>query len=126
MSYYESNVCITLEASADLSADQYKFVTLGATGIAVNTVAGGACLGVLDTKPNALGVAGAVAVGGVTKVKAGAAVARGADVQSDATGLAITAVAPGFSQGTALEAAAASGDIIAVLLRPNAQLNTIA
>ncbi len=45
-----------------------------------------------------------------------AAVAKGARVMATAAGLAITGTATNIGAGTALEAAAASGDLIAVLL----------
>jgi hypothetical protein len=122
MAYEEKIQQITLEADGDQSANQYKFMVLGADGVALNTTAGGACVGVLQNKPTDTQSA-IIAVGGVAKVEAGDAVARGVDVQSNATGLAITAAAADFSQGTALAAAAAAGDIIPVLLRPNAQNN---
>ena len=103
-------------ASADLSTHQFKFMTLSSTGAALNTTAGGMCDGVLQNKPNALGVAASVAFSGVSKVVAGAAVAKGARVMSNATGKAITGVATNIGVGRALEAAAADGDLIAVLL----------
>ncbi len=119
MSFEQDVKSISLEANGDQSANQNRFMLLGADGIALNTVAGGPCVGVLQNKPEA-GKIGTVAYNGVVKVTAGAAVARGVNVQSDATGRAILAVLSDFSQGTALEAAGAAGDVIAVLLRPNA------
>lgn len=122
MSFEYDVKSISLVANGDQSANQYRFVKLGTDGIALNTVAGGACTGVLQDKPTD-GNVGAVAYGGVSKMVAGAVVARGANVQSDASGRAIAAAAADFSQGEALEAATVAGDIIAVLLKPNAQLN---
>jgi hypothetical protein len=121
MAYEEKIQLVSLEANGDQSANQYKFMLLGASGIALNTVAGGPCVGVLQNKP-AAGEVGAVAVGGVAKVLAGGVITRGANVQSNASGVAIAAASGDFSQGTAL-ATAASGDIIPVLLRSNAQVN---
>lgn len=117
MSYYESTTRITLPVSADLSADMYKFVTMTSTGLALNTLAGGPCIGVLDTNDaDALGKRASLAILGVTKVEASAAIAAGARVSSTALGLAVTATTDEYSQGTALVAAAAAGDIIPVLL----------
>jgi hypothetical protein len=78
-------------AAGDLSADQFKFMNIGASGAARNTVNGGFVDGVLQNDPSAAGRAATVAVGGVSKVVAGAAVAAGAKVMSDATGRAVTA-----------------------------------
>lgn len=64
---------------------------------------------------------------GVAKCLAGAAVALGALVSTDATGRVVTAAAPAATSqpivGTALEAAAAAGDLIAVQLTINASTN---
>ena len=103
-------------ASADLSAHQFKFVNISATGAALITTAGGIVDGVLQDKPSALNRAASVAYSGVSKVMAGAAVTQGARVMSNATGKAITATATNNISGTALEAASADGNIIAVLL----------
>ena len=67
--------------------------------------------------PNAnydIGEQAGVATHGEILVEAGAAVAVGAQVQSDATGRAIT-LAAGVSAGRARDAAASAGDIIRVL-----------
>lgn len=123
MGYYNSTVRISLEASADLSSHQYKFATLGATGVALNTTAGGPCIGVIDTNDaDALGKRVPVAIGNVTKVKLGGTVTRGNNIQSDGAGLGIVAATADYSQGIALESGV-TGDIIPILLRPQAQLN---
>lgn len=62
----------------------------------------------------------AVDVLGTAVVEAGAAVAAGATVKSDASGRAITWVTSGAKVGVALEAASAAGQMIEVLLVPNA------
>ena len=78
-------------AAGDLSADQYKFVTLGASGASLNTVNGGYVDGILQNDPAAAGRGATVAYDGVSKVVAGAAVLNGAKLMSDATGRAVTA-----------------------------------
>lgn len=78
---------------------------------------------------NAIGAArNAAAIGerlpvdvlGTAVVEAGAAVAAGATVKSDASGRAITWVTSGARLGVALEAASGAGALIEVLLIPNA------
>ena len=67
--------------------------------------------------PNAnydIGEQAGVGTHGEILVEAGAAIAVGAQVQSDATGRAIT-LAAGVAAGRARDAAAAAGDIIRVL-----------
>lgn len=109
----------TLTASADLSAQQYKFAKIsGARTLTVCAAATDRPVGVIQNKP----VSGATVdlmVTGVTKMVAGAAVSAGDELTSDAQGRAITAVtAAGAnrSYGIALEAATAAGQIIEVLL----------
>lgn len=122
MSKQESMVAISLPVISDQSANLYRFMKGSGAGVTVNDVAGGACIGVLDTNDaNAAGKVAPIIVAGVAKVAAGAAVAAWANVQSDATGRAITVATGTFSQGTALESATAAGQVIAVLLHPQAK-----
>lgn len=102
--------------NGDQSANQYKFMTNSASGVAVAAASGARCIGVLQDAPSS-GAQGSIAYGGTSKVVAGAAVAVNAQVQTDASGRAITAVSTGHIQGTALEAASAAGEIISVLLQ---------
>lgn len=57
---------------------------------------------------------------GTTVVEAGAAVAAGATIKSDASGRGITWVTSGARLGIALEAASGAGALIEVMLLPNA------
>ena len=107
---------VGVTASADLSSHQWKFMKVGATGAALNTTAGGIVHGVLQNKPAALGREATITASGVTKCKASAAIAKGAEVMSTATGLAATATATNLAVGFALEAATAANDIITVAL----------
>lgn len=106
----------TLTAAADLSALQYRFVVVNASGDIAQSTASGDVAGVLQNKPT-LGEAAQVMTDGVSKVVAGAAVAAGAKVMSNASGQAITATATNKAVGMALAAAAAAGEIIPVLLK---------
>jgi hypothetical protein len=106
-----------LSAGVDLSANQYRFVKPGATEGQVVACAAvtDKPIGVQYDAPNAAGKPIEVAVGPVVEVIAGAAVAYGAEVQTDAQGRAITLAATGTSVGRALQAAGAAGDRISVL-----------
>lgn len=109
-------------AAADLSTHQFKFVKVtGANAVNITTAGTDFAIGVLQNKP-VLGQACEVETQGTTKVVAGAAVAAGVGVMSDATGRAITATATNKVQGIALEAAAGAGELITVLLRAQATL----
>ncbi len=113
----------SLTASADLSASQF----CGAKVSGVNTVTVGAAaadvvIGVIQNKPTS-GQAVELAVGGVSKVKAGAAVTAGAQLMMDASGRFITAATTGSRvYGVALETAGAANEIIRALLIPGAHL----
>ena len=113
----------SLQASADLSAEQFTFMVADANGEAAQAGAGVDAIGVLQNDPAAQGEAANLQAFGVSKVVAGAAVAAGAQVMSDATGRAITATATNNVVGVALEAAANADEIIAVLVSPGGQLN---
>jgi hypothetical protein len=114
----ESNLtCVTLEAGGDLSAGQFRFVELAADAqVDLVAAAGGDAVGVLQNDPSAAGRAATVAVLGVSKVVAGAAVAAGARVQSDDEGRALAAASGDVVLGRALTAASAAGEVIEVLL----------
>lgn len=122
MSYEEKLQCISLTADGDQSSNQYKFLKGDTTGVALQDSAGAACIGVLQNKPTD-GKIAEVGISGVSKVIAGGAVSLWDNIQSDATGRAATAASGDYSQGIALEAATAAGQIIAVLLRGQAQVN---
>lgn len=121
MSYEEKLDSISLIADGDQSGNQYKFMKGDTTGVALQDSAGGVCIGVLQNTPTD-GQVATVGISGVTKVVAGAAVSLWDNIQSDATGRAIAATTGDYSQGIALEAATAAGQIIAMLMRPQAQL----
>lgn len=105
-------------AAADLSALQFRFLTVDSNGrIAQNTSAGGDVAGVLQDDPDAIDRPGAVMTSGITKVEAGAAVTRGGVVMSDNVGRAVDATATNKGVGIALDAASAAGEIISVLLK---------
>lgn len=105
----------TFVAAADLSAAQYTFQKCDNTGKIATAANGGQANGVLQDAP-AAGGPGCVAISGVCRVKAGAAIAAGALVQSDANGKAITAVANSYIHGMALDQATGANDIILIQL----------
>lgn len=108
--------CSTLMAlplKAAGAVNEYRFVT--ATGAQAG--AGANALGASEYAA-ADGEPFSAAHLGTAIVEAGAAVAAGAAIQSDATGRAITKDA-GATVARALEAAAAAGDFIEVALIPN-------
>lgn len=75
--------------------------------------AGAKALGVVEVDTEAGNLAPANAIG-VILVEAGAPIAAGADVQSDANGKAITKAA-GVANGIAWDAATAAGDVIRII-----------
>lgn len=103
---------LTLMAASVIAAA--RFVTpLGAQAGADANTLGAACTAA------AIGEKLPVDVRGTTTVEAGAAIALGATLKSDAQGRAITWAASGAKVGIALEAATAAGQFIEVLLVDN-------
>lgn len=105
---------ISVEAGADLSAKQY-FLTVFSAGKLALAGAGATVLGVLTDKPTT-GQYGTVAVKGLTKVVAGAAITQGVRIASDANGKAVAAGANTESFGIALQEAGADGEVIECLI----------
>lgn len=126
---YESTVGLdqSFPASADLSTKQFFFVVLDSNARLAVAGANVSVLGVLQTTPAAVGRAGAVRYGGITKVVAGGTITVNDKVASDSAGKAVKATAASVSAGTpeplagsyavgiALQSAV-SGDLVPVLL----------
>lgn len=96
--------------TASGAIEQYRFVRHAGA----HSGAGNAALGVAQHAA-AVGESAAVQVLGIGQVEAGAAVAVGDAVESDASGKAITNTT-GVILGRALEAAAADGDFITIVI----------
>jgi hypothetical protein len=113
---------LSIAASADLSASQFKLVELSSGKAAIANASTDIVIGVLLNKPTAVDMAAEIAIGGRSKCLAGAAVVTpGTQVMTDATGRAIAATATNRAFGTSLTAAAAAGDVFEVavgLIRP--------
>ena len=109
-----------VSADTALSASQYCFVqtsTATAFGVVRAATAGQqGVIGVLQDKP-ALADPCLVVGGGVTKVLAGCAIAKGDKITCDANGAAITAAATASHAvyGRALESASAANSIITMV-----------
>lgn len=111
MSQFISILCLPLTATAVLTAERFV------TGTGAVAAAGANTLGV--TRSNAqIGEDVPVDVLGTAIVTAGAAIAQGASIEVGTAGKAITANA-GKVVARALQAAAADGSRIEVLLIPN-------
>lgn len=106
------------EAAADLSTNQFHIVALNSSGQLAVAGAGLEADGVLQDKPDAQGKVGSYAIGGVTKIKAGAVLAAGAKFSSDATGRAILSILGDFVLGRTRTAAAAADEIIEAIWQP--------
>lgn len=101
-------------AGADLSTKEYAFGKVAAGGIVACSVAGERADCVIANAPTA-GQACSMAMGGTVLVKVGAApIADGAEITTNASGLAITAVATNIVRAKALEAGAVGATIRAL------------
>ena len=93
----------TFVAGSDLTAAQFKFVSLAADGqVDVTASAGGNAIGILTNNPD-VGQAATVTVTGGYTVYAGGAITAGDQVQSNATGEALLAATGDVVLGYALE-----------------------
>ena len=111
---------ISLEAAADLSAQQYKYVKVDAAGKAAAIAAATDLpIGVLQNKPLA-GAAAEIMVDGVTKLQADAALTPGALIGTSADGQADVKVLgtdiTEHANGIVLEGAAAAGNYCTALV----------
>lgn len=113
----DSQVVLSIPAGADLSAKQYTFVKLSGTNVISAAAATDLPIGVLLNDP-ASGETAAVAVSGVVKLKASAAISVGALVGTTSTGLGVSLTAgtdtTKYILGRAITAAGAANDIITV------------
>jgi hypothetical protein len=104
MSVMQSRDTRTFEAGADLSAGQFKFVTLAADGqVDITSSAGGNAIGVLLNKPAAAGRAATVCVSGSVMITCGGTITAGDQIQSDASGDALLAATGDVVLGYARE-----------------------
>lgn len=92
MSTQSNGTDLSFVAGADLSTHQFKAVKLSAAKTVVLAGLGEAAIGVLQNKPGN-GESATVRVYGVTKIKAGGAIAAGDAIKSSAAGLALAAAA---------------------------------
>lgn len=129
---YENVEALTLIAATGADINQRRFVTQGASGIAQSADGAdaiGVSLEMYDDSEHTAGNATrsipvAVNQGMRIEVEAGAAIAIGADVSSDAAGKAITSATGDAILGKALSAASADGEVIEVLFSKAGRLAT--
>src|SRR5438128_12454740 len=122
MAEFGTQETLTLEAAADLTAQQYHIVRLSAaqkcnfSSDATNS----AVVGVLQNKPRVSPSPefATVAYLGKSKIVAGAAITVGAILANNGSGRAATITSGQMAVGRALETASADGDIITALLFP--------
>jgi hypothetical protein len=118
MAYEENGLDISLPANTDLSAAQYKFVTVNSSGKIALTGLGEEPDGILQNAPAAADRPGRVRVAGVSKLDLGGSVTAGNAVVADTNGEGVAAgSADAYRAGKALETGV-SGDVIPVLLKP--------
>lgn len=116
-----SLLTLTVVAAGALAANRFT------TQAGAYPASGGLAFGVTRTGATAAGDLVPTDVMGTAIVEAGAAFALDAQIMSDASGKAITAtVGTKFALARAMGAAAAAGDLVEVLLIPNAGYVTAA
>jgi hypothetical protein len=122
MAYDQGLRSIGVPASADLSASQFCFMAVNASGQLALPAAGGDADGILQDKPNHTGDQAQLGILGVSKLTVGAAgVTAGDLLATDVNGKAVTAVTGNKILGRAL-ATGVSGVIIPALLQQKGKL----
>ncbi len=119
MAWEIAGLDFSLPAAGNLSANQYFIVKVDSSGNAAACGDGQPAIGVLQNEPDAAGKAASIRFAGISKVVAGAALAAGAQVASNASGKAVTAATGKNVLGIALAAASGDGVIIPVALTHN-------
>ena len=110
---------ITIPAAGDLSAKQYRFMSLNSAGRCDVSGDGVNAEGVSQDDPSAIDQPTTVMVGhGITKVEAGASFSVNANLGSDSVGRAISTVTGDYIMGKAMEASTGAGQIIKMLFKP--------
>jgi len=119
MAVYAKQVLdVTLPAAADYTGSQYYLVEVDAAGRAsVCNSTADKPIGVLQNKPNAIDRPAQVRVIGVSKLVAGAAIARDADVATTAAGKGQTSATGQYITGRAAVASAADNEVIEVYVQ---------
>jgi hypothetical protein len=119
MAYENLTKTTTLIAGQDLSAKQYRFMSLAPDGQIDPTGLGLEAEGILQNDPSAAGRAASVATlqGDISMCEAGGVVRVGRDMISDSVGRGIEAFGAHRVQAVAMTAAAAAGEIISVMLK---------
>jgi len=120
---YENHLTppITLEAAADLSAQQYRFVKLDTNGrVAAIAAVTDIPVGVLQNKPTGLGEMAEILVVGITKVRGDVDLARGNQIGCSVDGEAAPYVAgtdtTKYIVGQILEDNSAAGGLCTALI----------
>jgi hypothetical protein len=118
MSYDHSSHDFTLPAAADLSAKQYRFVTVDASGNAAVSTRGQLSAGILQDNPSASGRAARIRPYGVSKLVLGGSVTAGQAIVADANGAGVNAASSDNAYMAIALQGGSSGDIVAVLIQP--------
>lgn len=116
MSFNIAKLDFTIEASADLSAEQFRAVVIAAGGAAVAGADVADIAGILQNNPDAAGQACVVQNKGVARAQVAGAISRGDPLYTDASGDLTDSGTAGNEVATAMEDASGAGSIIAVLL----------
>lgn len=119
MAYEIPGQMVTLEASTDLSAYQYRFVTIDANGKAALAGDGVPVYGVLQNKPSG-GQAASVMINGLTKIITDASTMSAGDlVASSSVGMAAAPGAGEYTVGRVVYGSSGStGRVLTVALEP--------
>ncbi|ASR83905.1 hypothetical protein SEA_SHROOMS_24 [Arthrobacter phage Shrooms] len=118
MAYEEALTTISRPAGADFAeSDKYTGVKLNGGNVVKFAAITDAPFGVLQ-KDAKNGDPARVAINGVSKVRAGAAIGAGVEFSFSAAGLAVPAASTSYVVGTTVTAAGGTGEIISAVINP--------
>lgn len=113
---YVESLSYAAPAAADLTGKLNQCMVVDASGnINVNAVNGGKVIGTLYEEAK-INQPATVQFGGIVKVRTGAAVAAGVEVQSDGSGKAVTLTGTNKRLGVSLAAATGADQYIPVMI----------
>lgn len=119
MAYEIPGQMVTLAASTDMSALQFRFVTVGSDGRAAKPSAGASVMGVLQNKPTE-DQAASIMIGGISKIQATASTLAEGDLCATSTaGEAIPLSAGHYAVGRIVDGSSGgAGRVLSVQIQP--------
>ena len=122
MATYENQQVHTFVSAGDLSADQFRFLTVNTDGKVQVAGAGDEVIGILLNDPDGADQAAQVGTFGISRVEAAEAIDGGKPVTPNASGQAVLAGSGDDVAGVVIGGAAGAGEIVSIFLNPRGKV----